>query len=59
MFIDYNSKHWEDVNTPQIEVYRLSAIIITVLARFVIDIDKSIVKSIWKCKGSKINKINF
>lgn len=46
MPIDLNTKHSKDINSSQTEIYRLHTITIKIPQGFLLDIDKTIIKSI-------------
>ena len=55
MFIGWNAHYSEDVISPKF-IYRLSALPIKMVAGIFVDIDKLILKFIWKCQRTKITK---
>lgn len=55
LLIDWKIQHSKDVNSPQM-IYSFNAIPIKLLARYFVDIDKTILKFIWKRKGTRLVK---
>lgn len=50
-FIDQEFQHSRDSNFPQIELYRFNAMLTNIPVQFLVDIDKLMLKFIWRGTG--------
>lgn len=58
LFYDLKSQHSKDVNSPRL-IYKFTITPIIPGERYLVDINKIILKFIWKVKGNKIDKTNL
>lgn len=58
LFYDLKTQHTKDVNSPRL-IYKFTLTPIKPGGRCLLDINKIILKFIWKVKGNKIDKTNL